>query len=271
MPTAEKAQTIDQAKQWYDKSIGIVFTDYKGLSVKEVQQLRSQVRKKGGDIHVIKNTLFRLAAGQEIVDSLPNEFHNGTTAFAFVYENEPDVAKTLVDYARTSKKLIIKGAYLGGQSYTSKQVEALSALPPRDVLIAQVIGAISSPLSSLIGTIEALYADPIRVIGAVADKVAESSPPAVSAAPSAAPVTSEPVAMPDSPAEVESAPESTVTEEAPAEEVAAQAATEDSSTASTTEGPATAETSPTEDAAPAESPAEEIPASEEPAVEASAE
>ena len=176
MPTAEKAQTIEQAKQWYDKSVGVVFTDFRGLKVKEIQALRKQVKSKGGEIHVIKNTLFRLAAGSETVDSLPAEFHNGTTAFAFVYENESDVAKTLVDYARTSRKLQIKGGYFAGKTFNSKEIEALAELPPRDVLIAQVIGAIISPLTNLVGVIEALYADPIRVIGAVADKVAENSP-----------------------------------------------------------------------------------------------
>ncbi len=60
MPTAEKAQVIDQAKAWYDKSVGVVFTDYRGLSVKEIQGLRSDLRKKGGELHVLKNTLFRL-------------------------------------------------------------------------------------------------------------------------------------------------------------------------------------------------------------------
>ena len=186
MPTAEKAQVIDQAKGWYEKSVGVVFSDYRGLSVKEIQALRSDLRKRGGEIHVLKNTLFRIAVGDDI-DKLPSELHNGTTAFTFVYANETDVSKALVDYARISKKLVVKGGYFGGKAYDAKQVEALAALPPRDILIAQVIGAIASPLSGLVGVIEALYADPIRVIGAVADKVAESNPiPAPAPAPVAA-------------------------------------------------------------------------------------
>ena len=176
MPTADKAQTIEQAKQWYEKSLGIVFTDFRGLKVKEIQALRKDIKSKGGEIHVIKNTLFRLAAGPEIVNSLPDELHNGTTAFAFVYENEPDIAKALVDYARTSRKLVIKGAYFAGKTLTAKDVEMLAELPPKDILIAQVIGAVISPLTNLVGVVEALYADPIRVIGAVADKVNEESP-----------------------------------------------------------------------------------------------
>jgi large subunit ribosomal protein L10 len=177
MPTAEKAQTIEQAREWYSNAQGVVFADYRGLSVKDLQTLRRDLRTKGAELHVIKNTLFRIAVGDDI-NNVPTEFHNGTTAFAFVYENEPEVAKALVDYARTSKKLIVKGGLFGGKPFTDKDVQALSELPPRDVLIAQVIGAVAAPLTNLVGVVEALYADPIRVIGAVADKVAEGEAPA---------------------------------------------------------------------------------------------
>lgn len=175
MPTAQKAETIEQTKEWYSKSSGVVFTDYRGLKNKEIATLRNDLRKKGGELHVVKNTLFRKAVGEDAT-GLPDDLHNGTTAFAFVYENESDVAKALLDYARTSKKLVVKGGMFGGRALDAKQVEELSNLPPRNVLIAQVIGAIAAPLTTLVGTIEALYADPIRVIGAVADKVAEGSP-----------------------------------------------------------------------------------------------
>ena len=175
MPTAQKAETIEQAKEWYSNASGVVFTDYRGLKNKEIATLRSDLRKKGGELHVVKNTLFRKAVGEDAA-ALPDELHNGTTAFAFVYENEADVAKALLDYAKSSKKLIVKGGMFGGKALTLKQVEALSELPSRDVLIAQVIGAVAAPLSNLVGVVEALYADPIRVIGAVADKVGEGSP-----------------------------------------------------------------------------------------------
>lgn len=209
MPTPQKARVIEQTKEWYSKASGVVFTDYRGLKVKEIQALRSDLRKKGAELHVVKNTLFRKAAGEDITGNLPFELHNGTTAFAFVFENEADVAKALLDYARTSKKLVVKGGLFGGRSLTTKDVEALSELPPKSVLISQVIGAIAAPLTTLVGTIEALYADPIRVIGAVADKVAEGSP---------LPEASTEDASPEASAEVAPAEEATATEEVPAAE-----------------------------------------------------
>ncbi|HWD41141.1 MAG TPA: 50S ribosomal protein L10, partial [Fimbriimonas sp.] len=215
MPTAQKEKTIEQAKEWYSKASGVVFTDYRGLKVKEIQALRSDLRKKGGEIHVLKNTLFRIAAGDD-ASKLTDDLHNGTTAYAFVFENEADVAKALVDYARISKKLVVKGGFFSGKSISAKDVEALSQLPPRDVLISQVIGAIAAPLSTLVGTIEALYADPIRTIGAVADKVAEGSPipeaaPTAEAAPAEAAPAAEEAPAAEAPAEAAPA------EEAPAD------------------------------------------------------
>lgn len=226
MPTAEKARAIEQAAEWYAKSTGVLFADYRGLKVKEMQQLRTNLRAKGGEIHVIKNTLFRRAVGEDAA-KLPDELHNGPTAVTFVFGNESECAKALVDYAKTNKSLAIKGGYFAGKVFDAQQVEALSKLPPRDVLIAQVIGAIAAPLSNLVGVIEALYADPIRTIGAVADKVAEGSPaPAPQAAPEPEPQPQAEAA--ESEPEAPSAEPATEAEsEAPAEEPASEAAAEE--------------------------------------------
>lgn len=231
MPTVEKAKVIEQAKDWYSRSAGLVFTENKGLKVKEFQQLRRDLRAKGAEIHVLKNTLLRLAAA-DMVESLPTEMHNGPTAVAFVFQNESECAKALFDFSHTNKNLVIKGGYFSGRTMSANEVESLSKLPSRDVLIAQVIGTIAAPLSQLVGVVEALYADPIRTIGAVADKMAEGSP--VSAKSEPAPVE-------------EAAPEA---EAAPAPEAAQP---EESS-------PAEAEAEATETPAEAEAPATETPA-----------
>ncbi|MFN3728124.1 MAG: 50S ribosomal protein L10 [Fimbriimonadaceae bacterium] len=174
MPTQQKAKVIEEAREKYQRANGLVFADYRGLKVKELQALRAKLREKGGEIHVLKNTLFRMAVGDDI-KQMPDELHNGPTAVAFLYGGESEGAKALFEYAAASKKLTVKGGYFAGRSFTADQVEAISKLPPREVLIAQVIGAIAAPLSQLVGTIEALYAEPIRTIGAVADKKAEES------------------------------------------------------------------------------------------------
>lgn len=239
MPTPKKAEVIEQATAWYQKSSGVIFTDYRGLKVKEIQHLRSVLKAKGAEIHVIKNTLFRKAIGDDAAN-LPDELNSGPTAVAFIYENEPDCAKALFDFAKGNKALEIKGGFFGGKPMNAAQIEALSKLPPRDQLIAQVIGTIAAPLTQLVGVIEALYADPIRVIGAVADKVAEGSPlpePAPVAVEASAETPAEaaaPEVASDAPAE---APAEPVTEEAtaPADESPAPAAEEGAPTPETPE------------------------------------
>lgn len=222
MPTAQKERVIEQAKKWYDKSVGLVFTDYRGLKVKELQQLRKNLAAKGGEIHVIKNTLFRLAAGEDAA-KFPAELHNGPTAVAFVFENESEVAKAIVDFEKQTKTLSIKGGYFGGNVFDAKGVEALSKLPSRDVLIAQVIGTIAAPLTNLVSVIEALYAGPIRTIGAVADKVAEGSPaPAPAPKVEEAPAPAE-AAAPEAAPAAEAAPTEEVPSEAPAQEESSSA------------------------------------------------
>lgn len=222
MQTAEKPQIIAKAnvvtsaQEKYQSAAGVVFTGYSGLKVKEIQALRKELRAKGGELHVIKNTLFRKAAGDDAA-KISEEMTSGATAYAFIYENESDCAKVLVDFAKSSKKLIVKGGIIGGKEFNADGVENLSKLPPRDVLIAQVIGAIAAPLSNLVGVIEALYADPIRVIGAVADKVAEGSPIEAKAAPAAEAETTEAAASESSEAPAEApAAEATTAEETPA-------------------------------------------------------
>ncbi len=151
----------------------MLFVDYRGLKVKDMQALRSKLREKGADMHVVKNTLLRIAIGDDS-QSLPDDLHNGPTAVAFLKGNEPDCAKILMDFSKENKALSIKGGFLSGKALDSKEVDSLSKLPPREVLIAQVIGTIAAPLSNLVSTVEALYAQPIRTIGAVADKAAEN-------------------------------------------------------------------------------------------------
>lgn len=184
MPTAEKAKAIEQAADWYRRAGGLVFTEYRGLRVRQLQNLRRELRMKGAELHVIKNTLFRLAAGTD-VEKLPEELHNGPTAIAFLFENESAGAKVLLDFSKTSKNLVIKGGYINGRAFSASEVESFSKLPSREVLLAQVIGTIAAPLSQLVGTIEALYADPIRTIGAVADKASEGAPVASAPEPQA--------------------------------------------------------------------------------------
>ncbi|MCB0825639.1 MAG: 50S ribosomal protein L10 [Armatimonadetes bacterium] len=208
MPTAKKADTIETIKERYSRAVGVIFTEYRGLKVHQVQALRKQLKEKGGELQVVKNTLFKIAAGDD-AEKFTDEMSSGPTAVAFLYENETDCAKVLMDFAKDNKALVVKSGLIEGKIFDKDGVEAFSKLPSRDVLIAQVIGTIAAPLSQLVGTVEALYATPIRTIGAVADKFADGSAPAAEEA--AAPAAEE-------------APAEAPAEEAPADQPAAEEA-----------------------------------------------
>lgn len=212
MPTAQKADVIEQTKAKYQKAAGVLFTEYRGLKVQEIQNLRKQLKAKGGDFSVVKNTLFKIAAGDD-AGKLPEAMTSGPTAIAFLYENEAECAKVLMDFVKTSKALVVKGGFIAGSVYDDKQVDALAKLPPKEVLIAQVIGAVAAPLTSLVGTIEAIYAQPVRTIYAVADKLGAGDAPA--------PAKAE--AAPEAPAETATPTETAETASEPAAEAPAEA------------------------------------------------
>lgn len=212
MPTAAKVKQVEQIKERYQRANGVIFTEYRGLSVPALQKLRRNLADQGAEISVVKNTLFKKAAGED-AEKFPEAMTSGPTAVAFVYQDDAATAKALFDFIKEQKAFVVKGAFLDGRLYDGAQIEALSKLPPKEVLIAQVIGVIAAPLSNLVGVVQEILAAPIRAIGAVADKAAEGAP--APEAKAEAPAEAAPAAE-EAPA-AEAAPESEPTAEAPAE------------------------------------------------------
>lgn len=177
MPTAQKERRVAQARQWYEQSVGVIFTDYRGLSVPELQALRNSLRDAGAEYHVIKNTLLRLAMGSD-VESLPAEVHNGPTATAFILGEQPTVAKAIVEFAKTHKQLEVKGALIEGRVLSKDEVEELAKLPSRPELLSMIAGLVAAPMSNLVSVLNEVIAAPVRVIGAIEEKVAAGATPA---------------------------------------------------------------------------------------------
>ncbi len=209
MPTAAKVKQVEEIKERYAKASGVIFTEYRGLSVPALQKLRRSLAQQGADYSIVKNTLFRRAAGDD-AEKFPESLTSGPTAVAFVYEDETATTKALFDFIKENKAFVVKGGFLDGKLYDGSQMEALSKLPPKEVLLAQIVGVIAAPLSNLVGVVQEIYAAPIRAIGAVADKAADGAPapeakaeaPAAEEAPSAE-------AAPEQPAAEEATPEPT--------------------------------------------------------------
>lgn len=157
-----KDEILEGYKAWVDKSKAIVITEYKGLAVKDLDQLRQKMRDNGGEFHIVKNTL-----GKKIVQDagypVDDKMFTGSTAIGFAFEDPAALAKALSDYSNTSEFVKIKGGYLANNMMNAAQVKALADLPPLPVVRAQLLGVLNAPASKLVRTL----AEPGRQIAAV--------------------------------------------------------------------------------------------------------
>jgi large subunit ribosomal protein L10 len=149
MPTEKKADTIAELEERIEGAPLLILTDYRGLKVADLQGLRGQLRNVGARIYVAKNTLARIAANKKGITSL-DETLEGPTAIVFTGEDVVGPSKVINDFARTSRILKVKGALLQGKAVAADQVEALANLPPKEELIATIVGALDAPISNLV-------------------------------------------------------------------------------------------------------------------------
>jgi large subunit ribosomal protein L10 len=278
MPTEAKRAMVAELTELLGSSQTTIVTDYRGLTVAEIGLVRRSLREQGVTYRVVKNRLARIAAKESGSEGL-SELFEGPSAIALGPLEEAALAKALLDALRPYRTVEVRGALLRGQRIDAASVTRLASLPSREVLLAQLAGAIAAPLSSMAGLLTA----PLRSLGgglqalvaqrteaggddaeakteapaeapeAPAEEPAEEAPAEPSAEAPEAPAE-EPA---EAPAEAEAAPEN------PAEQsTEAEAATEPSAQAEAPVAEAPAE-------APAEEPAEEAPA--EPSAEAPSE
>ncbi|HXF69794.1 MAG TPA: 50S ribosomal protein L10 [Thermoflexus sp.] len=171
---AEKEQMIARYRELLSRSQALILTDYQGLDAQAMYRLRQKVRKSGGAFQVTKNTLLRIAL-QQAGWVVPEDLLQGPTAAAFCLEDPPAVAKALLEFAEESKILKIKGGLLDGRRLRPEDVKALSELPPRPVVLGQVLGALQAPAAQLAGVLTAVLQQVVGVLQARADQLKEAS------------------------------------------------------------------------------------------------
>ena len=160
----EKEQLVEEIKEMMDKCSNAVLTDYNGLSNAELTALRRKLRDAGIEYRVVKNTLARFAAEKSGKGFLSASLE-GPVAIAFGYDEVVEPAKTLSAYIRSTPdtRLNIKGGFMGDRLLSQDDVKALSSIPSREVLIAQVLGGMQAPIAGVINCL----ASPIRGLGYV--------------------------------------------------------------------------------------------------------
>ncbi len=154
-PRPEKVAVVEEVRQRLDQADAAILTEYRGLTVAELAQLRRSLAPVGGDYKVFKNTLVRLAVTGRPEEPI-SELLKGPTALAFVRGDVAAVAKALRDFARANPALVIKGGLVDGRLLSAPELSSLADLPPRDILLAQLAGALAAPLRQLAGLLEAL-------------------------------------------------------------------------------------------------------------------
>jgi large subunit ribosomal protein L10 len=169
MPTAEKAQTIDELTEMLQNSKGAVLLDYRGLDVAAIQALRRSLSAEEVEFHVAKNTLLRIASERAEVDMAP-DLLTGPTAVAFGMRDEIAPAKLLTQFTRTNRVVHIKGGVIGGRSMTAEEIGRVAELPSREELLAKLLGAIQAPLANTLGVLQA----PAREVAGLAQALVES-------------------------------------------------------------------------------------------------
>jgi large subunit ribosomal protein L10 len=152
MPTPQKARSIDELTDQLTRAKLVIVTDYRGLKVTDLQSLRTTLRTSGGEFHIAKNTLTKIAAGHAGVEGLDPHLE-GPSALAFGFEDAVQTAKTVSDFVRTSRVLVIKGGVMDNRPISAADVEAIATLPSREELQARLLGMLVSPLSRTLGVL----------------------------------------------------------------------------------------------------------------------
>ena len=168
-----KTELVTQYVEQLKQSQGIILADYRGLSVHDISDIRREMRPIGGKFQVIKNRLLILAL-KEVGMSLPEEWLIGPTAIGFCHEEVPPVAKALTNAAKEMDTLHIKGGLVGTSVLSEEQVRVVADLPPREVLLAQVLGTINAPASRAASVVASGIRQVLNVLQAHVDKLQEA-------------------------------------------------------------------------------------------------
>ncbi len=166
----QKEELILKYKKWIEESDGLVFTHYHNLSVKDISDLRREIRGSGGEFHVIKNTLAKRVF-EESGREWKEDIFTGPTALGISYENPSGLAKAIKDFAKEKGTIEIKSGYLAERLVTAEEINALADLPSMAEMRAILLSTIAAPASKLVRTL----AEPGRQMAAVLKSYSEQS------------------------------------------------------------------------------------------------
>ena len=169
MPNAQNQEMLANIKADLEAAGAVWVVDYRGLTVKEIQQLRRNIREADGQMKVYKNTIMHIALSQADLPTL-DDLLAGPSAFVFAGTDVAASAKAIKEFAKDNENLQIKGGLMDGAAVSAAEVEAIASLPSREVLMAQIAGAISGVARGLATSINGVPRGVAQVVKAVADQ-----------------------------------------------------------------------------------------------------
>lgn len=166
----QKEEIVEKLAAELKETKSFVFSDYRGMSVKEVQDLRKNLKGKDGQFAVVKNSLFKIALEKAGID--PAAFNDVTGPIALSTSNADEVApaKDTYDFAKNVEALEIKGGYLEGKVLSKEDVVSLAQLPSKEQLIAQTVGTIKAPINGFVNVLAGNARGLVTVLKAIADQ-----------------------------------------------------------------------------------------------------
>jgi large subunit ribosomal protein L10 len=209
MARPDKAAAVAELVENFQESTGAVLTEYRGLTVKQLQDLRRALGENA-DYAVVKNTLTQIAAKEAGVDGF-DDLLTGPTAIAFINGDVVEAAKGLRDFAKANPALVIKGGFLDGRTMDASEIAKMADLESREVLLARIAGGMLASLSQAVYLLNAPLAQTARLAAALQEK-AQQDPTILAGgagAPAAQPTGTAEETAPEEPAAEEAAPEAT--------------------------------------------------------------
>jgi Ribosomal protein L10 len=168
----QKETMLAQYVEWVGKSQAVVLVEYSGLKMSNLDAIRSKVREAGGEFHIVKNTLAKLAL-EKAGFKVPEDYTEKSTAIGFAFSDPAGFAKALTEATKGMEAVKIKGGFMGAATLKPDEVKALASLPPLPVMRAQLLGILQAPASKLVRTL----AEPGRQVAYVLKAFSEKAAP----------------------------------------------------------------------------------------------
>jgi large subunit ribosomal protein L10 len=168
----EKIASVTELHDKFTRAVSAVLADFRGLTVQELTDLRQQLREASLELAVVKNTLARLAVQETTFEKL-SPYLKGPTSITLSYRDAVAPAKVLSAYVKKQPKFAVRAGLFEGEVVAAEKIAEIADLPPRDVLLAQVLAAMQGPLAGLVGTLQGVLSTFIRTLQAIHDKKAQ--------------------------------------------------------------------------------------------------